>query len=355
MVDLETWRRRIGRYTHRGGRVKSWDPYGGGRLRTWTEILFGALCLVAVTLAAYSYLEEESCASVKGLVRFGCVTDDGGWRRRRGLMCDEDLVSRVTVGGVWTVLSFSVWGVMASFKRLRLLLSKDIEANPGPAPEQEDVQRLEKGSRSGRELMAPTYRETAPENARETTLEKTRGQAAEGGARMAGTQMRGEGESESSTGRDRQGEETELLEGERRSLSESSQSLHTEGGGQAGGDEAGDTREVFGDEAGVKRQASNVTVKGGGEGEGGEGGEGEGWTVVKSKRAGRKKSGRKGGVVLTDSESDSASKKGKKKKNKKKKGKKGKNSVSDPSQSGVPRERVREGSEDESGGFKESA
>ena len=135
MVDVETWRRRIGGFSG-GGRRKfwKWDPYGGGDRLTFIEVLFCGLCFGAAVLCGYAFLEEDYQAELRGFVKCQSVGENQEWRRRRGWYCEEDFVTGLTFGGAVTVLMFSVWGVHELFRRLRVLLSKDLEKNPGPAP-----------------------------------------------------------------------------------------------------------------------------------------------------------------------------------------------------------------------------
>ena len=128
MDDLANWRRKIGGFRPGGPKARwKWDPYGGVRKLDSKELLFACLCLLAVTMAAYDYLEGEGAA--------GCfrVLDDEVWRRKRGLSCPGDrLGSGLTLGGVWAVSALSAWGVHELYRRIRVLLGKDIEDNPGP-------------------------------------------------------------------------------------------------------------------------------------------------------------------------------------------------------------------------------
>ena len=134
MDDLANWRRKIGCF--RGGRPKTrWrcDPYGGRRVLTWSETLFGGLCFLAAVLAAYSFLEEVHQADLRTLVRCHSVLENPGWKRIRGRLCEEDLVGGgLTVGSVWVVAAFSAWGVHELYRRLKLLWGGTIERNPGP-------------------------------------------------------------------------------------------------------------------------------------------------------------------------------------------------------------------------------
>ena len=143
MDDLLNWRRKIGCFG--GGRPKTrwrWDPYGGKRVLTWHETLFGGLCFLAAVLAAYSFVDEVHQADLRTLVRCSSVWENPGWKRKRGWRCEEDLVSGgLTVGSVWVVSAFSAWGVHELYRRLKLLWGGTIERNPGPVEKQipEDV------------------------------------------------------------------------------------------------------------------------------------------------------------------------------------------------------------------------
>ena len=141
MDDLSNWRWKIGCFRHRGPKRKGkWDPYGGGRKLNFLEVLFGGLCLVAAVLTAYCWIEDHHAWSRGTIVRCGRVLDDPVWRRKRGWGCDEDVAGGgLTLGAIWTVLTFSAWGVHELYRRLRLMWGMDIEKNPGPLNIRKDV------------------------------------------------------------------------------------------------------------------------------------------------------------------------------------------------------------------------
>ena len=144
MDDLLNWRRKIGCFRASGPKVRwQWDPYGGKKVLTWGETLFGGLCFLASVLCAYSFVEETYHTELHAMTRCLSVWENPGWRRKRGWRCDEDLVDGgLTVGSVWVVSAFSAWGVHELYRRLRLLWGRDIELNPGPLGKQmpDDVQ-----------------------------------------------------------------------------------------------------------------------------------------------------------------------------------------------------------------------
>ena len=114
---------------------------------TWQELAFNTLCFIAAILSAYNYLEEEHQKELKALVPFQRAGDDPAWRRRRGLSCSEDWVNGgLTLGGAWTISAFAAWGVHELYRRLRILLSKDIERNPGPLKDGPLEEKTKSGS-----------------------------------------------------------------------------------------------------------------------------------------------------------------------------------------------------------------
>ena len=78
--------------------------------------------------------------ATRTVVPFQSLASDPTWKRRRGWRCEEDWVSGgLTLGGAWAVSSLAAWGIHELHRRLRILLSKDLERNPGPleSPEEE--------------------------------------------------------------------------------------------------------------------------------------------------------------------------------------------------------------------------
>ena len=133
MDDLMNWRWKIGRFKSGGPKGRRWwDPYGARRCLSPTEVFFTGLCFVLTVMSVYCHLEAQHQLDTGTVVGYGSILDDAAWRRRHGLYCCEDEVSRLTVS-VFSTIGLAVsWGVYELYCRLRLMWGSDIEEEPGP-------------------------------------------------------------------------------------------------------------------------------------------------------------------------------------------------------------------------------